>query len=106
MKLLEKYRLYRNIIKHKPSSSILHDSYHPVTGSPFTLLERIEYNFDCYCISAYREFKVVEPYEYPGEMYLMPVCYFAFIDTNQDDVIKLKSLFAKRLFNHGKKYSK
>lgn len=92
MKFLDKYRLYRSIMKQKPTCVLVHNN------------AIMLYNTDSYkvniCSIKKSDFIYIKPRFFRTK-------YFAYVSNkNGEQNTEFKKLFARKLFNHGKKYSK
>ena len=108
MKFLEKYKLYRSVIKQEPINLTISGAYQSIFFEPTKVFEHITYCVDEYRISAFTQFEIVsftKDYEY----IIQPTKYKATvtIDKGRDIVfITFKSLLAKKLFEHGERHQK
>ncbi len=91
MKLLDKYKLYRNVIKQKPNYVIVH--------MPYIIYNTDDYKIDTMCIRK-QDLINSKPNSYKTK-------YYAYV-SNKDEkgVITFKSLLAKKLFGYGKQNQK
>lgn len=111
MNIFEKYKLYRNIMKQKPNN--LHNKkYVPKYAIPYAIREHIDYKTNDFNIYTNR-YRLFNGHNTIKEILLMmhwvelPVSYSALItDKDQNILAEFKFFTAKRLFKHGKKYSK
>ena len=92
MKFLDKYKLYRSIMKQKPVDLSFGKHFHKI-ALPYKSTEYVHYKTNDYNI-------------YTGCWIDLPVSYRAIITNKYGIFVEFNHLFAKRLFNHGKKYSK
>ena len=87
MKLLDKYKLYRNVTKQKP--------YYIMVYMPYVLYSTDNYKIDTMCIRK-QDLINIKPKFFKTR-------YYAYISKNGErGVIELKSLLAKKLFMYGK----
>lgn len=110
MKFLEKYKIYRKILKQIPydievSSEQCTDCANNLSFMYDDITYKVkDYKIKIYCdnyVMTQNTFKILRLNEWP-------VQYRAYVYPNPDATTYfcLYSLMAKRLFNHGKKYSK
>ena len=90
MKILEKYKLYKSVMKQKPQSVIVYGDY--------IIYDTGDYKVDTFYIK--KSDLIYKPI-------LARTWYYADIHINgTNNNTEFGSFFAKRLFEHGKKYSK
>ncbi|MBO4700695.1 MAG: hypothetical protein J5620_03020 [Alphaproteobacteria bacterium] len=92
MKFLDKYKLYRNIMKQKPICVIVHNN-------KYMIYDTDDYKVDIYSIKK-SDFVYIKPRFWKTK-------YFASVkEKNKKSVIKFDGLMAKKLFEYGKQNQK
>lgn len=105
MNIFEKYKLYRKIIKQEPVDLTIYGKYQSPFFEPITVFEKITYCANKCRISAVTKFEIVG-FTKNHEYIIQPRNFNATVTIDQGKNIEFKSLFAKRLFNHGEKRNK
>ena len=114
MKFLEKYKLYKTIMNQKPSKvKVSCDKGTDCVSKEPYIRNSVTYKVEDYIISATCEHNFVTS-NFIQKLLLMlcwielPVEYYSLVYKTKDSdfLVFNNSLLAKRLFEHGKKYSK
>ena len=92
MKLLDKYKLYRSVIRQKPYNIIIYQD-------KYMLYDTDSYKIDIYSIKK-SDFIYIKPRFWKTK-------YFANVrEKNKECVIEFDGFIAKKLFEYGKKHQK
>lgn len=92
MKLLDKYKLYRNVIKQKPLCVIVYND-------KYMIYDTDSYKIDIYSIKK-SDFLYIKP-RFFKPIYVAEIC-----EKNKKNIVHFNGLIAKKLFEYGKKYQK
>ena len=108
MNFLEKYKLYRSIIKQEPVDLVVYGKYQSIFFEPTIVFEKLTYFANGRRVAAFTKFEIVG-FTKNHQYIIQPRNYNATVTIDQGksiEYIEFKSLLAKKLFNHGKKYNK